>query len=246
MLVPAVLLACLAAACGDGGPAREDSPGAIVDWVDFIRFDDVRYLRMHPAESAKLSVEDLGPEYARVLFTLNGNVNEPNYRSKHGDAAYLAGGTPLYEVKGYDPRFLLAVRFSSEVTLYEADSFDAPTTGAGALDIAGRVQSVGIYSQQGDGTRRLGQIDDSETVDLLISAILAAPYDPVDPRDHAGGVRLEFEMTDGLVFSRIYFRENGELTRGYRLPAEARSIIEAALGQALRANTYRHGCGPNL
>jgi hypothetical protein len=187
------------------------------------------YLSMQSrGQSRELDASDLGPEYARVRFKLSGNIDDPSYRAQDGDAGHLEPNTRLFEVKGYSPKFLLATLIDADVDLYEADGVEGAMTGADRLDIGGRVKSIRIYSQAGDGTTQLGLIDEAR-VDALVESILAAPVEPVDARDHGEPVALAFEMDDGLVFKRVYFSGSGELSRGIRLDEDARAIIEAAL-----------------
>ena len=56
--------------------------------------------------------------YAHVKFKVSGNVCDPNYRVKDGDAAFLDPGTPIYQVIGYPPSEQLAARLNGRVVLF--------------------------------------------------------------------------------------------------------------------------------
>jgi hypothetical protein len=48
-----------------------------------------------PGAPATLEESDLGPVVAQVKFEVDGNVCDPNYRPKDGDAAFLDPGTQI-------------------------------------------------------------------------------------------------------------------------------------------------------
>jgi hypothetical protein len=59
-----------------------------------------------------------------VKFKVSGNVCDPNYRLKDGDAAFLDPGTPIYRVTGQPPGAELAARFDGQIVVYKVP---APT-----------------------------------------------------------------------------------------------------------------------
>lgn len=67
---------------------------AIIDWANVIKFNGIQYLDTYDDVGRSLKKEDLGPKFAEVRFQLNGNVEDPNYRIKNGDAAFYPAGTP--------------------------------------------------------------------------------------------------------------------------------------------------------
>src|SRR6185369_9465766 len=85
-LVVALLLASLLAGCSLTSPFT--TTNVIIDWVDFVQFNGVTYLRS-VENGAPLQEADLGAQYATVRFKLNGNVDDPSYHPKDGDAAFL-------------------------------------------------------------------------------------------------------------------------------------------------------------
>jgi len=58
--------------------------------------------------------------YAHVKFKVSGNVCDPNYRLKDGDAGLLEVGTPIYQVTGQSPAVQLAARFNGQIVVYMA------------------------------------------------------------------------------------------------------------------------------
>jgi len=238
----AILLAIALAACfGDesdpdafdagsveGFPAGSDTAtGTVIDWSDFIRFGGVSYVRT-PAELAE---DDLGSQLGTVQFRVSGNVSDPAYRAKDGDAAFLEVGTPVYTVRGYVPTFRLAARRDGRLRLYEADANPAATRGVDLLDIGGRVTKIGINSAV-DGTTRLAAIDDPEEVAALVQLVLDAPVD--HGTRSADGTRyfVAFDLDDGTAVVRAYWPGSGELHRGIMLPPEFAAMVEHALTAA--------------
>jgi hypothetical protein len=88
-----------------------------IDWVNFLQVGSVQYVA-GPASPAAITESELGPELARVKFKVDGNVCDPNYQVKDGDAAFLEPGTPIYQVKGHAPAEELAARMNGNLLVY--------------------------------------------------------------------------------------------------------------------------------
>ena len=107
----------LIAACQPPGAAPSCS--AQIEWVNFIQVGSTQYVA-GPQTATALPESDLGPVYAHVKFKVSGNVCDPNYRLKDGDAAFLDAGTPIYRVSGQPPGEELAARFTGSILIYRA------------------------------------------------------------------------------------------------------------------------------
>jgi hypothetical protein len=115
--VAAVLGALLLiAACGL--PGSTPACNAQIDWVNFIEVGSTQYVAGLASPAAALQESDLGPVYAHVKFRVSGNVCDPSYRLKDGDAAFLDPGTPIYQVNGHLPSEELAARFNGTIVAY--------------------------------------------------------------------------------------------------------------------------------
>ena len=100
-------------------PGARPSCNAQIDWVNFVEVGSTQYVAgLQSANMLKQS--DLGPVYAQVKFKLSGNVCDPNYRAKDGDAAFLDPGTPIYQINGQLPSQDLAARFNGQIVDYKA------------------------------------------------------------------------------------------------------------------------------
>ena len=93
----------------------------MIDWVNFIQVGSTQYVA-GPGWTVALQGSDLGPVYAKVKFKVSGNVCDPNYKLKDGDAAFLDPGTEIYQVNGHTPTQELAARFNGQIVAYVAKS----------------------------------------------------------------------------------------------------------------------------
>ena len=209
------------------GPFSSNNQHVVIDWVDFIRFGGITYVAASPKPGRPLAGSDLGPVFATVTFKLDGNVQDPGYQSKDGDAAFLDAGTKVYTVKGYRSTFRLAASENHALTLYEADTNPRARKGADLLDIGGKVQYIGIASEQ-DGVTELGAIKDPKQVNMLVTLVLEAPVD----QNHQVGNKqyfITFHLVDATVVTRAYWLDTGVLARGILLPKAFGLAIKAAL-----------------
>lgn len=221
------LVSCTSPSPRSSSPSTQSTPNIIIDWANFIRFGGITYIAAPARAGRSLTASDLGPVFATVTFRLQGNVHNPGYHSKDGDAAFLDAGSKVYTVKGYKPTFRLATQVNKDITLYEADTNPHASKGGDLLDIGGKVRSIGIVSAQ-DGETELGAIKDPKRVAALVTLILQAP---VDQSRQGGDMRyfITFHLVDGTVTTRAYWPDTGELLRGILLPKEFGLAIEAAL-----------------
>ncbi len=91
----------------------------MIDWVNFVEVGSTQYVA-GPESARTLQQSDLGPVYAHVKFKVSGNVCDPSYRLKDGDAAFLEPGTAIYQVTGHPPGEQLAARFNGSILAYRA------------------------------------------------------------------------------------------------------------------------------
>ena len=113
----AIATVLLIAACQLPGSAP--TCNAQIDWVNFIQVGSTQYVA-GPQSPTILRESDLGPVYAHVKFKVSGNVCDPNYRLKDGDAAFLDAGTPIYQVNGQPSSDQLAAKFNGSLLVYRA------------------------------------------------------------------------------------------------------------------------------
>jgi len=117
--VLAALAAVLAIASGCARPGAGSGCTAAIDWVDFVKVGSTMYVA-GPQPDVNLQETDLGAVHSHVKFKVDGNVCDPSYRPKDGDAAFLDPGTAIYEVTGQPPAQLLAAHQNGRVVAFRA------------------------------------------------------------------------------------------------------------------------------
>ena len=90
-----------------------------IDWVDFIELGSTQYVA-GIGTPATLEETDLGPVVSHVKFKVAGNVCDPSYHPKDGDAAFLDPGTLVYTVNGHPTSTMVAARRNGQIVAYEA------------------------------------------------------------------------------------------------------------------------------
>ena len=100
-------------------PGSVSSCNTQIDWVNFIQVGSTQYVA-GPQSPKVLPESDLGPVYTHVKFKVSGNVCDPSYRLKDGDAAFLDVGTPIYQINGHPSSDQLAAMFNGRLVAYQA------------------------------------------------------------------------------------------------------------------------------
>lgn len=210
-------------------------PMTIVDWADTVKFEGITYLAADGGVGRPLRKEDLGPKFAEVQHKLQDNVNDPAYETKNGDAGFLEAGTPVYEVKGYDPSFRLAAYDDAyggkKLTLYEVMFNPKAKEASDYLDVEGKVRYIGVNSDF-DGTTELAAIRDPEKVRSLVSMVMEAPL-AAKPgsfgNENAKVYFIAFHLRDGTASVQTYYADEGKMYFGVTLPEEFRQTIDRSV-----------------
>jgi hypothetical protein len=100
-------------------PGSQPTCNTMIEWVNFIEVGSTQYVA-GPQSQTVLEESDLGAVYAHVKFKVSGNICDPHYRVKDGDAAFLDPGTAIYQVKGHAVGEELAARFNGQIVAYKA------------------------------------------------------------------------------------------------------------------------------
>jgi DNA-binding CsgD family transcriptional regulator len=206
--------------------ARCPTPGtgnAEVDYLDMVRFNDIRYVSQGPLDSRV----HLGPKFATVQCSLVG-VNDSSYRMRNGDATGLAPDTPLYLLDGYAPTFRLTARAGDQFFLYEA--YENPEARIGRDLFAGMEGKVQFIRINTDYPQQVTEIRDEATVQHLVSLLMDAPAS-ASSVDAAKGQQsfVRFHLNDGTFVGRSFWAETGRMAPGLRLPREFGDAVLEAL-----------------
>ena len=136
------MIACVTAAVGcSRGSAN-------IEWQQFVEVGAREYVLVSYTDGIAAT---LGTTVGTVRHTVAGNVDDPNYRPRDGDAAYLAPGTTLRAVNGFATWFRVGTRSGDQVDVYQ---LDAPpgTAGPHAFDLRPtRIRALEIRSAR-DGS----------------------------------------------------------------------------------------------
>lgn len=206
-------------------PAPPGQGTAFSEWINFIKFNDIMYERKFVSLESYRD-EDL-TYYDSVRFKVADNIKQGSgYRIQNGDAAFLEAGTPIYSIRGYSPSFRLAAKMENGMILFEADTNPLARKGADLLDIAGKVEYIGINSPI-DGLTELASIRDAGLVSSLVEMVLNAPVDQTVVPPGGEQLFIAFHLNDGTAVIRSYLPGTGELSRGILLPDEFRQIIRS-------------------
>jgi hypothetical protein len=217
---------------GSPGPCPTGGGSAVIDWVDFVVIGEVHY-NSQDAYGYELTKADLGPEITRTRCMMSDRVSDPEYQIQDGDAGYLPPGTPIYELKGYDPSFRVVARSDGELRIYESDSDPDAAHGSDIMDLAGKVDYIGVNSVR-DGRTELAAIRDPEEVRSLVEMVLGSPVDqdrfPAD-NEMDDQVFVAFHLDDGSITARAFYPTSRILARGIIVPQEfSDAIVEAKEG----------------
>jgi hypothetical protein len=218
-MLTSILIAC--------SPTNITNDKVMIDWVDFVIFNDIHYQRSRYDDNKLLdnNIEEL---YGEVKFNVANHIKDINYKIKNGDSAYLARGTKFYRIKGYKPEFRIAVKIDGGWRIYEADTNPKAKKGEDLLDIHNKVIYIGINSET-DGVTELGAIKEKSNIEKLVNMILNAEVNQ-SSQDHDGQrYFIAFHLMDGSNITRCYWIDSGELSRGILLPNEFGVEIKKAL-----------------
>ncbi len=149
-LLPLIALAGLplviATACGGVGRAGVDTPGAsitshsssapvsacknaspegksrvMIDWVDFVQLDGRQYIAGLDGAVPSIASSQLGVVVGRVTCQLSAlKFSKEPGPSVDGDAAFLAIGTELRAIQGFEPSCRVAARIDGANRVYLA------------------------------------------------------------------------------------------------------------------------------
>lgn len=90
---------------------------AKISWIDCLKINNTMYSGNF--ERTLVDAASLGEEMGKVKFNVSQNVNNPSYRFRNGDAAFLEVGTKIYSVKSDTEA--IAVKVGEDYFLYKAD-----------------------------------------------------------------------------------------------------------------------------
>ncbi|WP_186328778.1 hypothetical protein [Bacillus sp. X1(2014)] len=143
---------------------------AVIDWVDFIKWDDKEYDGIYSGVIA--DEKYIGQKLGEVKYKVADNVSDPEYKIKNGDAAFHEKGTDIFTIKG-EPN-LIAVKSSRAINGYDIYySRDEEKNHWQYKEMpAERVNRIEIYQEYtADDTKRITEIINPEQVNLFLQLL---------------------------------------------------------------------------
>lgn len=201
---------------------------AEIEWVDFIKFDDIMYVSNDYLTNDELDNIELGEVYDTVKHKIADVVFDTKYKARDGDAAFHEIGTKVYSVLGYDTDFRLAVQTEYGIRLYEADSNPNASYGKEILDIENKVDYITLNSES-DAQTVIATIDNKTDVESITNIVLNSPIVNEVNRTSDTMYFLEFHLIDGTSITRCYWIDDGLLERNIKLPDDIKNIINPYL-----------------
>lgn len=220
------LIACQVGQLGQPACSRVSIPERdVVRGIEYIPGDAVLG---YDLSGAALTQADLGPAYDVINLDIHGCAPPAtgNY------STFLADGTQLYTIKGYQTWFRLALKetdsSSNQVYFIEATNNPRATKG-GELMQLDEVDSVLLYSQ--DSLRStptpspLRAVSSPQQVARLVTLFDQAPI-PKQPRSFESSPDvLVFHFRDGTISGLLYDSTTGWTQRGVALPSAFASLL---------------------
>ena len=183
---------------------------AIVEWVDFVMINDIKYYRIDEAERVTVAAKQLGDKVGEVSYMLS-DLACPDHVTVNGDAAFLPIGTEIYAMKGYSPDF----RVAADNKLYQVNENPKAKTMGDLYDIEGKVVKVSLNS--GIDGSEIGDFSE-EASETFVRELLPQPYigfDKVYEKiKHETGIFLRVHLEDGSSFQMVYYPKGNAFTAG--------------------------------
>lgn len=196
-------------------------PNAIIEWVDMVMINDVKYQSDLVENSPDLKVE-IGKELGKVSYKMADKACS-NHKMKNGDASYLSVGTPIYEVKGYPPSLMVVARDRVFVVDENKDAKKVQDL----YPIKGLVQNIHFQSEE-DG-RRIHTFSIASTEDFLKEWLTLDYIDPSElyKKQSFEGERLflEVELKNGVSFRIVYWPSSNLFSFGAMANEQTEEII---------------------
>lgn len=201
-----------------GGCSQKMNPiesNTIIDWVDFVKLEGKSYrgLYNHVIKDPNLVTDQVVGE---VNFKVAGVVTNSNYKTKDGDAAFLAEGTKLYRVEGFGPDEIIAAKDESTIggyRLYSEEEFFKTIVRHYPDMPKDRVEHIQLFEQgEVQSFRTLTGEEVSRFIALLDSGDDKSDFTP----DRTNG--------DPIGYTMVFYTD-GPLAYAYHLEDDGKSVF---------------------
>lgn len=186
---------------------------AIIDWVDFVMLNGHSYTGLYDGvlvERSKITDHVVG----KVNFKVGDVVSNPNYRTKEGDAAFLAIGTKLYEVKGYKPEEIIVAEDKGMIggyRIYVENSYSKTLNSRSFKDLpVEQISKIELYKiNEMTPYRTLVDNEQADFIHLLKSGEYKPTYMPNSQNGDPTYYRMVF-YTDEPIANAFSIADDGD------------------------------------
>lgn len=218
------VFALLLSSCSNFIFLKECPPDAIIEWVDMLMIDDIKYEHHFPDsanENLPITIEK-GRELGKVTYEMADNACS-NHKMQNGDAAYLKEGTSIYEIKGYPTELIVA----ANDVVYVANTNKKAKTAGELYPMDKLVKNIYIESTE-DG-RRLHTFSQSSK-EKFLAEFHELKLEDVQSLSDVGkfkGTRifLEIELNNGVSFRQLYWGDSNTFHIGAIGNDEIKDVI---------------------
>ncbi|MFC5772706.1 hypothetical protein [Ectobacillus antri] len=219
-----VMMLCLLllTACGE-------QRHAIIEWVDFIKWNNAKYQGISTGTLADTSL--IGEEVGKIKFRINDNIYDPEYKAKNGDAAFLEAGTVLHQVKGHPE--LLAVKDTKKVNgyyIYYKDKSlenykwhykDMPKQ---------EVKKITVHARDNANIQLIREITDPSEIERMFRLLEEGHVQEVAISEEAKEYEVSFYTNEPVAYTYSVFQSQDQY---YWMPWE-QEVLPAEIGEFLQ------------
>jgi|GEM_PF-7036921 len=204
--------------------ACSSNPTDIV-WADEIRIHGMTYVS---AGNTFIAGTDTGPQYATVTHRLEGNVHDPNYQLRDGDAAYIDGGTPIYSVKGYQPSYRIAAISYQKMHYYDVATSSSPARGQDIFEMtSANISTIQVVSSS-QSSLIVKEITATDQITLLVSDLLASSQTTANfVGEESPPYFVRFIRQDKVQVVRGYWPDRKIVSPNILVPSEFVQLLSA-------------------
>ncbi|WP_239616541.1 hypothetical protein [Cohnella mopanensis] len=199
---------------------RDCFSAAEVDYIDFLKFNDINYSSDSINVESIIISELIGKPLGEVSFMMYGQACL-GHQTVNGDAAFLREGTKIYAMKGYKPEF----RVIAGDRIFQSNDNPNAKTVSDVLDIAGKVEKVTEESTE-DGSR-IRELDPLQAKAFIVQ-ILSLAYvkqEELAKLPSGGTMFFRIHLTDGTSFRIAFSKESKALSIGAIGNEEIQSLL---------------------
>ena len=208
-------------------------PDGEIEWINAVMINDIKFENNYfpnPADEPIPLVMEKGNEIGKVTYRMAGSACS-NHRMKNGDATFLEEGTPIFEIKGYPPSFVVLA--DNEPFVVSQNKYAKKASELLPLDSL--VKNIYFESLE-DGSRIHTISQDSK--DKFINSWYELQLEDVEGLINEGkleGTRvfLEFELNNGITFRMLYWADSNTFHSGVIGNDEIKDIIDDELSKVI-------------